>query len=156
VVTIRIDVSVIVLDVPTYPVPSCLGDIFSDLLWGETERTNFGCQSGGGSNLTTGGSEMAVLKSVSSYRAANRGFLELRRGSSTIGPRFTHITLISFGSIFGAVEICVSEVVLVDGWATYASCNPNDELYGCVKESCRKLFTFNLPLWARFRLASGS
>jgi hypothetical protein len=62
VVTIRIDVSVIVLDVPTYPVTSCLCDIFSDLLWRETERTNLGRQRGGSSNLTTSGSEMAVCK----------------------------------------------------------------------------------------------
>jgi len=47
--------------VKTYPVTSGLGDIFTDLLWRETERTNLWRKSGGGTNLTTGGTEVDDL-----------------------------------------------------------------------------------------------
>lgn len=42
-----------------YPVTSVLGDIFTDLLGGQTERTNLGGQSRLGTDLTTSHSQVA-------------------------------------------------------------------------------------------------
>ncbi len=47
--------------VDAYPVTSCLGDIFSDLLWGETEGTNLWSERRGSADLTSGGTEVAVM-----------------------------------------------------------------------------------------------
>lgn len=46
------------------PVTSSLGDIFSDLLWGETERTNLWSKCGRSTNLTSGGAEVDDLDLV--------------------------------------------------------------------------------------------
>lgn len=46
------------------PVTSCLGDIFSDLLWGETERTNLWSKCGRSTDLTSGGAEVDDLDLV--------------------------------------------------------------------------------------------
>lgn len=43
------------------PVTSSLGDIFSDLLWGETERTNLWSKCGRSTDLTSGGTEVDDL-----------------------------------------------------------------------------------------------
>lgn len=45
----------------SYPVTSGLCDIFSDLLWGQTERTNLWGKSGRSTNLTTSGAEVDNL-----------------------------------------------------------------------------------------------
>lgn len=45
---------------PTYPVASGLGDIFTDLLGGETERTDLGGKSRLGADLTTCGPQVAT------------------------------------------------------------------------------------------------
>lgn len=44
----------------TYPVAGVLGDVFTDLLGRETERTDLGCQRGLGTDLTTGTSQVAI------------------------------------------------------------------------------------------------
>jgi hypothetical protein len=44
-----------------YPVTSGLGDIFSDLFGGETERTNLWRESRGGTDFTSGGTEVDDL-----------------------------------------------------------------------------------------------
>jgi len=41
------------MDAVAYPVTSGLGDIFTDLLWRETKRTDLGGKRGGGTDLTT-------------------------------------------------------------------------------------------------------
>ena len=46
------------------PVTSGLGDIFSDLLWGETERTNLWSKCGRSTDLTSGGAEVDDLDLV--------------------------------------------------------------------------------------------
>lgn len=43
-----------------YPVTSVLGDIFTDLLGGQTERTDLGSQSGLGSDLTTSHTQVTL------------------------------------------------------------------------------------------------
>jgi hypothetical protein len=43
----------------TYPVTCRLGDVFSDLLGRQTERTDLGSESRGCTDLTTSGSEVA-------------------------------------------------------------------------------------------------
>lgn len=43
-----------------YPVASCLCDIFSDLLWGETKRTDLGSERRRCADLTTGCPEVAM------------------------------------------------------------------------------------------------
>jgi hypothetical protein len=43
-----------------YPVTSCLCDVFSDLLWGQTKRTNLWSKRRGGADLTSGGTEVAM------------------------------------------------------------------------------------------------
>ena len=48
----------------TYPVASGLRDIFTDLLGGETKRTDFRSQRRRGTNFTTGGTEVAAAKNV--------------------------------------------------------------------------------------------
>jgi hypothetical protein len=48
-------------DAQTLPVTGSLGDIFTDLLGRETERTDLGGKSGRGTNLTTGGTEVDDL-----------------------------------------------------------------------------------------------
>lgn len=48
-------------DSETLPVTSGLGDIFTDLLGGETEGTDLGGQSGRGTDLTSDGSEVDDL-----------------------------------------------------------------------------------------------
>lgn len=45
----------------TYPVTSGLGDIFTDLLGGETKRTDLGSECGRSTNLTTSGTEVDNL-----------------------------------------------------------------------------------------------
>lgn len=44
----------------THPVTGSLGDIFTDLLGGETKRTDLRGKGRRGTNLTTGGTEVAV------------------------------------------------------------------------------------------------
>jgi hypothetical protein len=44
----------------TYPVSSGLGDIFTDLLGRQTKGTDLGGKSGGGSDFTTSGTEVAI------------------------------------------------------------------------------------------------
>lgn len=46
----------------TYPIASGLGNIFTDLLWRQTERTNFGSESSRSTNFTTSGSQVAARK----------------------------------------------------------------------------------------------
>lgn len=48
-------------DTETLPVTSGLGNVFTDLLGGKTKRTDLGGKSRGGTNLTTGGSEVDDL-----------------------------------------------------------------------------------------------
>lgn len=48
-------------DCRTYPVTGGLGDIFTDLLGGETKRTDLGGKSGRGTDLTSGGTEVNDL-----------------------------------------------------------------------------------------------
>ena len=48
-------------DTETLPVASGLGDIFTDLLGRETERTNLGGEGGRGTDFTTGGTEVDDL-----------------------------------------------------------------------------------------------
>ena len=43
-----------------YPVTSGLSNIFSDLLWWKTERTNLWCKCWRSTNFTTGGTEVAI------------------------------------------------------------------------------------------------
>lgn len=82
-----------------YPVTSRLRDIFSDLLGRKTERTNLGGQRRGGTNLTTGSQEVAVLIwSAFAILRDNAGLLR-RRGLCA-----AYMTLISLGSILGAVK----------------------------------------------------
>lgn len=45
-------------DAETLPVLGGLGDVLTNLLGGETKGTNLGGKSGGGTNLTTGGTEV--------------------------------------------------------------------------------------------------
>lgn len=45
----------------TYPVASGLGDIFTDLLGGETKRTDLGSECRRSTNLTTSGTEVDNL-----------------------------------------------------------------------------------------------
>lgn len=49
----------------TNPVTSGFGDIFSDLFWGETERTNLWGKSGGSTDFTTGCAKVAARASQS-------------------------------------------------------------------------------------------
>lgn len=49
------------VDGDAYPVASGLGNVFTDLLGGETKRTNLRSQSRRGTNLTTGGTEVDDL-----------------------------------------------------------------------------------------------
>jgi len=44
----------------SYPVTGSLGNVFSDLLGRETQRTNLGSKSRGGTDLTTSGAEVAI------------------------------------------------------------------------------------------------
>ena len=48
-------------DAETLPVASGLGDIFTDLLGRKTERTDLGRKGGGGTDLTSGGTEVDNL-----------------------------------------------------------------------------------------------
>lgn len=48
-------------DAETLPVASGLGDIFTDLLGRKTEGTDLGRKSGGGTDLTSGGTEVDNL-----------------------------------------------------------------------------------------------
>lgn len=48
-------------DTETLPVTGGLGDIFTDLLGGETKRTDLGGKSGRGTDLTSGGTEVNDL-----------------------------------------------------------------------------------------------
>ena len=45
----------------TNPVTGCLGDIFTNLLWRQTEGTDLWSEGGGSTNLTSGGTEMDDL-----------------------------------------------------------------------------------------------
>lgn len=55
----------------SYPVASGLGNIFSDLLGGQTQRTDLGSQSGGGTDLTTSGTEVAISNKSASIIRSN-------------------------------------------------------------------------------------
>jgi len=50
-------------DAEALPLGGVLGDIFRDLLWGQTEGTDLGGQSGRGSTLTTSNSENYFMNS---------------------------------------------------------------------------------------------
>lgn len=45
----------------SYPVASGLGDIFTNFLGGKTQRTDLGGKSGGGTDLTSGSTEVANI-----------------------------------------------------------------------------------------------
>lgn len=47
----------------SYPVAGSLGDVLSDLLGRQTQRTDLGGKSGRGTDLTTGGAEVAIVPS---------------------------------------------------------------------------------------------
>lgn len=80
----------------TNPVTSGFGDIFSDLLWGETERTNLWSKSRGGTDFTTSRAQVAVV--------ANQ-FSSLCAIESSDGKSYAYMIFTSFGSNFGA-EVC--------------------------------------------------
>jgi hypothetical protein len=55
--------------VVSYPVASSLGDVFTNFLGRQTQRTDLGGKSGRGTNLTSGGTEVAIsMISASSVR----------------------------------------------------------------------------------------
>jgi hypothetical protein len=80
-----------------YPVASGLGNVFSDLLGGETQRTDLGSKSRGGTDLTTSGAEVATICQLQCVQ-------ELRLES-------TYITLTSLGSNLGAVHRVSRKIV---------------------------------------------
>lgn len=45
----------------SYPVASGLGDVFTNFLGGETQRSDLGGKSGRGTDLTSGSTEVAVF-----------------------------------------------------------------------------------------------
>lgn len=45
----------------SYPVTSGLGDVFTNFLGGKTQRTDLGSKSGGGTDLTSGSTEVAIF-----------------------------------------------------------------------------------------------
>jgi len=113
-----------------YPVTSSLCNIFSDLFWRQTERTNLGSERGGSADFTTSGPKVAVKIRISkpSSSATNlcnislAFFREAERGGSS-----THITLISLGSIFGAATQVSSYTIVTHrigrcAVRTYACC----------------------------------
>lgn len=55
----------------SYPVTSRLGDIFTNFLGRKTQGTNLGRKGGRGTDLTSGGTEVAVLPSRQ-HRLAHR------------------------------------------------------------------------------------
>lgn len=66
--------------VVSYPVTSSLGDIFTNFLGRKTQRTNLGRKSGGGTDLTSGGTEVAVFPSRQ-HRLAHRSQFEIARSN---------------------------------------------------------------------------
>lgn len=77
----------------TYPVSCCLCDIFTDLLWRQTERTDLRGESGRRSDLTASGTEVAMeILSVSFVCRCSWGRIS------------TYMILISLGSTLGAGE----------------------------------------------------
>lgn len=81
-----------------YPVASGLGNVFSDLLGGETQRTDLWSKGRGGTDLTTSGAEVAA-------KCQFHGVQILRMT--------TYITLTSLGSNLGAVHR-VSRMIVPD------------------------------------------
>lgn len=75
-----------------YPVASGFGNVFTDLLWRQTERTNLGSECGGGTNLTTSGTKVAIQKQLVTVLAIPRNF------------KFTYMTFTSLGSNLGAAH----------------------------------------------------
>ena len=99
-----------------YPVASGLGDIFSDLLGRKTQGTDLGSESGRGTDLTTGGPEVAEVNRISPWFVERFSWLSksypARGFEVRLGVPFTYITLISLGSNLGAVvtRFFVSEI----------------------------------------------
>lgn len=50
----------------SYPVASRLRDIFTNFLGGQTQRTDLGRKRGGGTDLTSGGKEVAISNTSAS------------------------------------------------------------------------------------------
>lgn len=71
--------------VRSYPVTSGLGDIFSDLLGGKTQRTDLGSQGGRSTNFTTGGTESAVEKKTGQFMVLISGATEGGRAVGASG-----------------------------------------------------------------------
>lgn len=81
----------------SYPVTSRLGDIFTNLLGRQTERTDLGGQSRLGSDFTTGHPQVAARKVVSIASES------ARRQLREIGMH-TYMIFTSLGSNFGATQ----------------------------------------------------
>lgn len=82
----------------SYPVAGSLCDVFSDLLGRQTQRTNLGGKCRGGTDLTTGGTEVAVYLIVSPV--LSRLFFQRCAGEAANA----YITLTSLGSNLGAAH----------------------------------------------------
>lgn len=63
-----------------YPVTSRLGDIFTNFLGRKTQGTNLGRKGGRGTDLTSGGTEVAVFPSRQ-HRLAHRSQFEIARSN---------------------------------------------------------------------------
>lgn len=96
----------------SYPVTSGLRNVLTDLLGGQTKRTDLGGKSRGGTDLTTGRPEVAVSSVVVSSRLLPLLFLSGERvriaggrGRGGTGEACcSYMILISLGSILGAAQ----------------------------------------------------
>lgn len=101
----------------SYPVTSRLGDIFTNFLGRKTQRTNLGRQGGRGTDLTSGGTEVAVFPSRQ-LRLAHRSQVRSRGQIAVVmvsakGSRFAYMTFTSLGSNLGAVHRVVVSTMSV-------------------------------------------
>jgi hypothetical protein len=64
-----------------FPVTGSLGNVFSDLLGRETQRTNLGSKSRGGTDLTTSGAEVDHLNLIGVELGRHCAVVEVGRGS---------------------------------------------------------------------------
>lgn len=96
----------------SYPVTSSLGDIFTNFLGRKTQGTNLGRKGGGGTDLTSGGTEVAVLPSRQ-HRLAHRSKFEIARSNRCCD-----------GVVGDGGQACVHDLHLIG--VELGSCTPSD------------------------------
>jgi hypothetical protein len=98
----------------SYPVTSSLGDIFTNFLGRKTQGTNLGREGGRGTDLTSGGTEVAVFPSRQ-LRLAHRSQFEIARSNRCCD------------GVGEGGQVCVHDLHLIG--VELGSCVPNDCQY---------------------------